>query len=105
MGDWGGEHIALRLGPSSGTLEYDCASGAIGPVVPDGAGRFTADGTHSPGHGGPVRQGEVPPSFKAQYAGTVSRDRMTLSVTIEPDTALGPFTLRRGDPPKLMRCL
>ena len=104
-GEWGGARVGLHLEVSGGTVDYDCASGTIGPVIPDEAGRFMAKGTHSPGHGGPVRQGEVIPSFDAEYRGTVSGDRMILNVTIEPDTALGPFTLRRGATPELLRCL
>lgn len=105
LGDWGGEHVGLHLEPGGGALDYDCASGTIGPVVPDAAGRFTAPGTHSPGHGGPVRQGEVTPSVAAQYSGSVRGDRMTLTVTIDPDTAIGPLVLIKGAAPNLLRCL
>ncbi|MBA3669609.1 MAG: hypothetical protein H0W71_06030 [Sphingomonas sp.] len=105
VGDWGGEHVGLHLERGGGALDYDCASGTIGPVVPDAAGRFTAPGTHSPGHGGPVWQGEVTPRFAARYAGIVSGDRMTLNVTIDPDTPMGPLVLIKGAAPNLLRCL
>lgn len=104
-GEWGGAHVALHLAPNGGTLDYDCAGGTIGPIIPGSGGRFTATGTHTPGHGGPDRLGDVPIAFPADYAGTVSGDRMTLTVTIEPDTALGPYTLRRDETATLLRCL
>jgi hypothetical protein len=104
-GDWGGEHVELHLGGAGGTLDYDCAHGTIGPVVPNAAGRFTAAGSHTPEHGGPVREGEVLPSHAAQYSGTVHGDRMTLEGRTDDGVRLGPFALRRGAQPMLMRCL
>jgi hypothetical protein len=106
-GSWGGSHVSLVMSPTGGQLEYDCASGEIdGPLLPDGAGRFTAGGYHSPGHGGPVRQGEEPPRLPAVYSGAVHGDQMTLSVSV-PSTGIqiGPLTLRRGTQAMLMRCL
>ena len=104
-GDWGGTHIALHLTPAGGTIEYDCAQGTIGPIIPRRDGGFTAEGTHIPGHGGPVRQGEVLPSFAARYDGRVSGDRMTLRAVTSNNFALGPFELRRGAQPAIFRCL
>lgn len=108
LGDsWGGRGIALALDAGGGRLEYDCAAGTIdGPLVPDAAGRFTAAGTHTPGHGGPERIDQPPASFPARYAGTVRGAEMRLEVDV-PARALhlGPFTLRRGEEPVLLRCL
>lgn len=56
-----------------GRVEYDCADGVIeGPIRPDRAGRFTAAGTHTPGRGGPIREDEVLPSFRARYDGQIN---------------------------------
>lgn len=105
-GRWGGNHVGLTLDTNGGTLEYDCAAGEIaGPLVPRGDGTFAAIGTHSPGHGGPERVGEVHPSFPARYAGTVRGDRMTMTVKVQNGVLIGPHTLRRGAEPMLMRCL
>ena len=104
-GQWGGTHIGLRLGPAGGTLEYDCAEGTIGPLAIGPGGRFTAAGMHTPGTGGPDRVGVVPPSFRTTYSGTVRGDRMTLQGAVETGVRLGPFELRRGAEPMLMRCL
>jgi hypothetical protein len=105
-GQWGGEHAGLMLGSSGGALEYDCAAGTIGPVRAGADGRFVAAGTHTPNTGGPERVGEVRPSYPARYRGSVSGDWMTLRADV-PDRgiAIGPYRLRRGAEPMLMRCL
>lgn len=104
-GDWGGAHVGLHLTAAGGTLDYDCASGTIGPVLPAPDGRFVAQGTHTPGHGGPERQGEILPVHAASYAGTVRGDRMTLQGRLDNGVELGPFTLARGAEPGIFRCL
>lgn len=104
-GQWGGQHIGLTLDSSGGRIEYDCATGTIGPVVPAAGGAFVADGTHAPEHGGPVREGEVLPSYKARFTGSVVGDRMTLSGRMETGVELGPFTLRREAEAGILRCL
>ncbi len=105
-GQWGGLHISLLLQGGLGTIEYDCASGTIDTVIfPARDGRFTATGTHRPGQGGPVRVGQIFTSHRATYSGTVVKDRMTLSARLEDGTTIGPFTLTRGAPGELLRCL
>ena len=106
-GAWGGRHVGVELGPGGGRLEYDCASGEIdGPVRPDHLGRFTARGYHTPGHGGPAREGEILPRWRALYWGRLSGRTMTLRVRIaETGVELGPFTLRRDVEPITFRCL
>ena len=104
-GEWGGTHIGLVLDPSGGRIDYDCASGTIAPIVPGAGGAFVASGTHTPGQGGPVREGEVLPSYKAQFSGTVRGDRMELRGRVENGVELGPFALRRGAEAGIFRCL
>ncbi len=106
-GAWGGVHLQAQLTDSGGTLEYDCASGTIsGPLVPDERGHVSAVGIHSPGHGGPTMQGEVPPKLPARYDGLVSGDRLALVVTLtESNLVVGSFDLRRGAPGQVFRCL
>ena len=104
-GAWGGIHAGLLLGAEGGTISYDCAHGTLeAPVRPDRQGRFEVAGLHVREHGGPVRVGEVLDSEPARYLGRVTGDRMVLQVLVGSDT-LGPFTLRRGVPPQLLRCL
>ena len=105
VGEFGGQHVGLTLGADGGTLDYDCAAGVIGPVVVHSGGRFEAEGRHTPGTGGPERVGEVRPSYRARYQGTVRGDRMVLQARVENGVLLGPFTLVRGAEPMLLRCL
>jgi hypothetical protein len=105
-GQWGGQHVGLVLDGAIGTLEYDCASGTIDQaIVPAKDGRFVARGQHWTGQGGPVRVGQIFRSQRATYSGQVVKDRMTLNVTLEDGTAIGPFTLVRGAQPQIVRCL
>lgn len=106
-GSWGGRHVSLVLGQGGGDLEYDCAAGRIeGPLLTDRTGRFTANGYHSPGQGGPERQGYEPPRLAAVYTGRVQGDVITLTVSV-PSTGvqIGPLTLRHNAQPMIMRCL
>jgi hypothetical protein len=107
VGSWGGDHVWLILTREGGRLEYDCASGAIaGPVRVDAGGNFSANGTHSPGQGGPEREGDRPPMLSASYSGSVQGDRMTLFVRVPSrGIGIGPLRLRRGADPVLFRCL
>ena len=105
-GDWGGTHVGLKLNAAGGTLDYDCAAGTIdGPVVMQPDGTLDAIGMHTPGWGGPERVGEVRPSYRTRYSGSVRGDRMILQGRVENGVLLGPFTLVRGAEPVLMRCL
>jgi hypothetical protein len=104
-GDWGGVHVGLKLGPTGGTLDYDCAHGTIGPVRVDTGGSFVAAGTHTPEHGGPVREGEVLPTWRVRYDGVVRGERMRFQGRVETGVLLGPFELRRGAEPTIFRCL
>jgi hypothetical protein len=109
-GSWGGEHVGLVLEGGIGTLEYDCASGTIdGVIVPAKDGRFSAKGTHRTGQGGPVRVGQIFRATRATYSGTVKKlkkiQEMTLNVKLEDGTLLGPFILRLGAEPQILRCL
>lgn len=107
LGLWGGSHVRMQITSAGGQVEYDCADGVIeGRIRPDGAGRFSATGTHTPGRGGPVREGEIVPSFRARYDGQINGERMSLLVTlIDTGDVLGPFELRRGSPGLVVRCL
>lgn len=107
IGSWGGMHVGLTLEAVGGRLDYDCAAGTItGPILVDSVGRFRAVGTHTPGIGGPVRQGDVPPAFPAIYHGRVRGDAMTLAISVPSrGFVIGPYELRRGADPRLLRCL
>ena len=106
-GAWGGSHVNMHVTSAGARLEYDCAEGVIEePLRPDAEGRFTATGLHTPGHGGPIRAGEILPAFRARYDGHVEGEQMSLLVTFtETGVELGSFELRRGRSGLLVRCL
>lgn len=107
LGPWGGSHVSMHVTSAGARLEYDCAEGVVEePLRPDAEGRFTALGSHTPGHGGPIRVGEILPTFRARYDGHVNGDRMSLLVTFtETGVVLGSFQLQRGTSGLLVRCL
>lgn len=105
-GSWGGRGAGLVLEGGLGRLVYDCASGTVDTaILPGKDGRFSAEGTHRPGQGGPVRVGQIFTSHRATYAGEVQGEQMTLRVVVENGDVLGPFTLTRGAEPQILRCL
>jgi hypothetical protein len=107
LGEWGGEHLGLVAALEGAVLEFDCATGRTSTAItPDASGRFSVSGFYSPGHGGPIREGEETVELPARFDGTVRGDLMAISVTL-PDwgTTLGPFTLNRGGAPHVFKCL
>lgn len=104
-GQWGGAHIGLVLASTGGRLEYDCAAGTIGPVVPGAGGDFIATGTHTPAAGGPEVEGQVRPTYNVRFSGTVRGDVMRLQGAVANGVTLGPFELRRGAEAGIFRCL
>lgn len=106
-GSWGGRHVGLVLTEAGGSLDYDCAAGTIAGALTAGPdGRFAGAGTHTPGTGGPERVGEVRPSYPARYSGSVRGDMMMLRVDVPAQgIVIGPYRLRRGAEPQLLRCL
>jgi hypothetical protein len=106
QGDWGGEHIRLSVGDSSAEVEYDCAHGTINVPILLSAGEFSAVGSFTREHGGPVREGELVLPQPARYSGTVLGDYMKLTVTLtDEQRAVGTFELRRGADARVFKCL
>ena len=103
-GTWGGEHVLLEVSSKGAELEFDCARGEIpSPIKLDSRRRFDVRGTFSPEHGGPVLRDEKTPMAQARYSGHISGDVMSLTVTSGTEKQ-GPFTLVRGQQPKLRKC-
>ena len=103
-GLWGGQHISMKVGAKSATIEYDCANGVIdGPLVIDADGHFNLRGTHRTERGGPIRADESTKGQPATYAGSIERNKMTLTLKLddlEPET----FTLEKGKEGELVKC-
>ena len=103
-GVWGGQHINIKVGANSASIEYDCASGVIdGPLVVDGSGRFSLRGTHHMERGGPVRSDEEPRKVPATYTGSIKGNTMTLTLKLA-DSDEETFTLERGKHGELFKC-
>ena len=105
-GSWGGPHAGIAFQGGLADVQLDCASGTIDqPVFPAKNGAFTASGTFRMGSPGPVRVGQIFRSERASYTGQIIKDVMTVTITLDDGTAVGPFTLARGATPQLTRCL
>ena len=106
-GSWGGEHALLMVSDTAAALEFDCASGRIGGTLPvDDDGRFAWDGEYVVGHGGPVRQDEVPDVRPATYFGTTNGRDMTLHVRVKDGSIpVLDFQLERGRDARVFKCL
>ena len=103
-GTWGGQHIQMKVGAKSATIEYDCASGVIqGPLVVDSDGNFNLRGTHRMQRGGPTRADETPNDHPATYTGSIKGNTMTLNLKIS-DADEETFTLEKGKEGELFRC-
>jgi hypothetical protein len=103
-GVWGGQHINIKVGANSATIEYDCASGVIdGPLVVDSDGNFKLRGTHRMERGGPVRADEEPRQIPATYIGYIRGNTMTLTLKVG-DSDEETFTLEKGKPGELVKC-
>jgi hypothetical protein len=113
VGIWGGPHVGASFQGGLADLSFDCAAGTIDdPLYPARDGSFSAKGTYRTGASGPVKVGQFFKSQGAVYSGQVARAAakgsprvMSLNVTLEDGTALGPFTLTEGLPPQITRCL
>jgi len=103
-GVWGGQHISMKVGAKSATIEYDCAHGMIdGPLAVDAGGHFNLRGTHRTERGGPTRADESSKGQPATYTGSIEGNKMTLTLKLddlEPET----FTLEKGKEGKLVKC-
>jgi hypothetical protein len=107
IGAWDGDHLRVDVTSGGGTTEYDCAHGSIDePLVADRDGRFSASGTHTFEHGGPIRVDEVPNRHPARYDGRVVGDMLQLTVTVtDTQQLVGSFAVTRAGVPRLAKCL
>jgi hypothetical protein len=106
-GSWGGDHIAMTISADSTHIELDCAHGDLtGSFALDAQGRFSLAGVFVREHGGPIREGEIPDSHPATYEGAVSGTRMTMTIRLSDlGETIGTFSLSRGAPGSIVKCL
>jgi hypothetical protein len=105
-GDWGGEHISMKVTASGAELDFDCASARITSAIElDAKGRFDVDGEFHPEHGGPERRDEEPSTAPAHFTGRLSGNSLSLSITLtngkEP---LGEYNLVKGSVGRVLKC-
>ena len=109
LGTWGGRQVGLEVTARGGSIEFDCAHGAINePLVLDRDGNFSVRGTYEAERPGPRREGESPNAREARYAGSFDRRARTLTLTVtltDRDERIGTFTLRHGVAPRIVKCL
>ena len=104
MGNWGGQHIDMKVGAKSATIEYDCASGVIqGPLIVDSEGNFNLRGIHRMERGGPIRADAKPNEVPATYTGSIKGNTMTLNLKVS-DSDVETFTLEKGKKGELFKC-
>ena len=103
---WGGNDISMEVTPQGATLEFDCAHGEILEAIKTNAkGEFSARGTYTPEHGGPIRKDNPPRDLPAMYKGSIDGDTMRLEVVLaDKDQAPGPLTLTRGQAGRVKKC-
>ena len=104
-GHWAGDRLTLVATATGAQLVLDCAAGRIdAPIAPDAAGHFTAHGSFASFQPGPQRADDPAPEAPAMFAGTVTGDRMTISIS-RPGAERQTYRLARGAAIKPVRCL
>lgn len=102
-GAWGGTGLLLRVTGDGATIEADCANGSITtPLILDGHGAFSVEGTWVPEARGPARD-EEPARQRARYAGRIDGKTMTLEIS-KGDDRVGTYTLTHGSEGQLRKC-
>jgi hypothetical protein len=103
-GDWGGDHVALRVHDTGATVEFDCARGTLGAALDlDDQGRFDVVGTLVR-EGGPVIPGRER-TEDVRYRGRTDGQIMDLEVVRLGGERVGSYQLRLGELPRLVKCL
>jgi hypothetical protein len=105
-GPWGGDHVVFTVKDGGASVEFDCAHGTLDhPLKLDDRGQFSVPGTFVLEHGGPIRAGEVLPVHTARYQGRLDRQKVEFTVTIDGESAQGPFTVTLAKAAKLEKCV
>lgn len=96
----------MEVSALGATLEFDCAHGEILEAIkPNAKGEFSARGTYTPEHGGPIRKDNPPRDLPAVYKGSIDGGVMRLEVVLaDKDQAPEPLTLTRGQVGRVMKC-
>jgi hypothetical protein len=105
-GQWGGDHSNLVLDAKGGRIETDCGDGWItGPIAPNRAGSFVAQGFFAINAGGPERMGGPDRRKPATFKGKRSGRTLTLSIETPGLSPPRKLNLVKDQQVKLSRCL
>ncbi|HEY5071310.1 MAG TPA: hypothetical protein VII63_04685 [Caulobacteraceae bacterium] len=103
-GSFGGDHVALDLGPGGGRVEFDCGAGTIDePVRVAADGRFSVGG-HIPAVAGGVSRAQEGGGQVVRYVGTAIADTVIFTVATANGSPSPTYRVRRGQRPRLLRC-
>jgi hypothetical protein len=103
---WGGEHVILSMEGEEGIrIEFDCAHATL-PEAPtlDQDGVFDVEGRYTQEHGGPIRKDEDTSGKVARFQGSLKGDTLTLTIVLDKETKLGPYTLEKGKSGRIFKC-
>jgi hypothetical protein len=103
-GEWGAEHLTFSVSEEGAAVEFDCAHGKVDGPLQLRRGRFEAEGRYVPERPGPVRRDESTEGRPARYRGAVRGRVMTLRVTVDDGTELGPYRLVLGRRGHVFKC-
>ena len=107
IGVWGGQHVRMEVTRDGAQLDFDCAHASINqPLKLDRSGRFDARGLYAQEHGGPVRADESQEGQPARFRGRLKGKTLTLTIVTDGSReTIGPYTLRFGQEPRVVKCL
>lgn len=104
LGPWRSEALNMRVAPESTEVWGGCGYGTIpGPLVVSDQGRFEADFDFGGGGGAPPRPGEVR-SVRLHLIGTVSGDRLVVSLDAMGSAPPDVYHLERGEGQPFLPC-
>jgi hypothetical protein len=112
IGMWGGQHAGIAFEGGLADVQFDCATGTIDDAIyPAKDGSFSVKGTYRTGEPGPIKVGQFFTSKDAVYSGQITQGAtkkaprlMTLNLTFEDGSTIGPFRLTEGMHPQLTHC-
>ena len=94
QGQWGGDQLRLVIDAQGGRIATACADGS-----------FLVTGVYDQHQPGPQRADEDAAHAPARFSGEVRNGVMTLSILPAGAQQAQVFTLRQGQPAKIVRCL
>ena len=106
QGQWGGDQLRLVIDAQGGRIFTGCADGSFsGPLRLAADGSFLIAGVFDQHQPGPQLADEAAARAPARFSGEVRNGVMVLSILPAGAQQAQIFTLRQGQPAKIVRCL